>query len=228
MIHALIVAAGLGNRMGSHKPKQYLLLNGQAILAYTIKAFDDCDAIDHIYIAIPKDDHTYCQNEIINTMELRTPVVLVDGGVRRQDSVCNGLKALVSTEGLVLIHDGVRPLVSLDLIKACIEGGQRHGACVPALPVHDTLKRVNARGHIEETIPRDGLYLAQTPQAFHVALIIKAHAEAQKHGWVATDDASLVEMLGEKVHIIPGTQENIKVTTPPDLNRAEAYLRSSL
>ncbi len=225
MISALIVAAGLGSRMAAKQPKQYLKLDGRPILGLTIKAFDRCVSMAKIYVVIPETDLAYCQKEIVDVGKFTKPVTLVSGGERRQDSVFNGLKAIADTEGLVLIHDGVRPFLSDTLIAACIQAGKQYGACVPAIPVFDTLKQADAANCIRNTMSREGLYMAQTPQTFRLSLILKAHAEALKQGWEATDDAALVERLGEPVHIISGSRENIKITTPEDLAWAKAYLK---
>jgi 2-C-methyl-D-erythritol 4-phosphate cytidylyltransferase len=216
MIAALIVAAGKGTRLGADQPKQYLTLAGQPILIHTLKQFDRCSAITDIYLIVPEADRQYCKKEIVGPAELQKPLALVAGGVRRQDSVLNGLTAMAGSDGLVLIHDGVRPFLSLELIEACIAGGKKYGACVPALPVVDTLKQIDATHTISGTLSRDRLYMAQTPQTFRISLIARAHAEARRQGWKATDDASLVEQLGEPVHIIPGMRENVKITTPED------------
>ncbi len=225
MICALIVAAGIGSRMAAKQPKQYLKLAGRPILSLTLKAFDRYVSIAHIYVAIPANDLAYCQKKIIDVGKFTKPVTLVAGGKRRQDSVFNGLKAIANTEGLVLIHDGVRPFLSDTLIAACIHAGNQYGACVPAIPVFDTLKQADAANCIQSTMSREGLYMAQTPQTFRIPLILKAYAEAQKQGWEATDDAALVERLGEPVHIISGSRENIKITTPEDLAWAEDHLK---
>ena len=223
MIAALIVAAGQGTRMQTKRPKQFLKLAGLPILSHTLKAFDRCPAVTHIYVTLPKSDISHCQKEVIDAGGFETPLTLVAGGKRRQDSVFNGLEAIADTEGIVLIHDGVRPLVSAALIESSIASAQRYGACVPGLPVIETLKQVNTDHNIHCTVPRNGLYTAQTPQAFHLSLIKKAHIEARQQGWQATDDASLVERLGEKVHLIAGDRKNLKITTPEDLAWANAY-----
>lgn len=226
MIAALIVAAGQGKRMGADLPKQYLKLAGKPIVFHTLKGFDRCTPITRIILTAPEADLEYCQNEIIGPANLHKPVTLVTGGVRRQDSVFNGLNTMAASEGIVLIHDGVRPFFSNELINACITGADKYGACIPAIPVFDTLKRVDSKNSIRTTLPRDQLYMAQTPQTFRLPLIIKAHAEALRQGWQATDDASLVENMGEPVHIVQGVRENLKITTPEDLAWAEDHFKN--
>jgi len=225
MISALIVAAGQGLRMGSVQRKQYLNLLGRPILVRTLQAFDQCLPIQRLLVAVPQSEMNFCEQEIIPAAGLKNQVTLIEGGKRRQDSVFNGLQFLGSEEGLVLIHDGVRPLVSIALIEACIQGAVQWGACIPAVMAVDTPKQIDAQGIITQTVPREGLHMAQTPQAFNLPLIYRAHWEAKQLGREATDDASLVEALGVAVHVIAGLHENIKITTPEDLIYAEALLR---
>lgn len=225
MISALIVAAGQGLRMGSDQRKQYLHLSGRPILVRTLQAFDRCDQIQQILVAVPKSEIYFCERQIIAGAGLRKKVVLIAGGKRRQDSVFNGLQLLGPEEGLVLIHDGVRPLVPLSLIEACIEGATQWGACIPAVMAVDTPKQIDSRGIITRTVERKQLRMAQTPQAFKLPLIFRAYMEARRLGRLATDDASLVEALGIPVHVIAGLRENIKITTADDMLYAEALLK---
>ncbi len=222
MIYTIVVAAGKGVRMQSDRPKQYLHIGDHPILFHTLKAFDQCRNIDHLIVVVPADDIDYCRKKVIAPADLQTDAKLVVGGVRRQDSVCNGLDAIPEREGIVLIHDGVRPLVTVELIEACIQGAQDHGACIPALTPVDTAKQVKG-DVVERTLLRENLRFAQTPQAFQLPLIRKAHREAKSKQWSVTDDASLVEIIGESVHTIEGSRENIKITTPHDLGLAEHY-----
>ncbi len=225
MISAFIVAAGHGVRMGSAQRKQYMNLLGRPILVRTLQVFDRCPRIQRILVAVPQSEIDFCEREIIPAAGLRNQVILIDGGNRRQDSVFNGLQLLEPEEGLILIHDGVRPFVTVALIEACIQGAVQWGACIPAVPAVDTPKQIDARGIITQTVPREKLRMAQTPQAFNLQLIRRAHLEARRFGRQATDDASLVEALGVAVHVIDGLQENIKITTPEDLIYAEALLK---
>jgi 2-C-methyl-D-erythritol 4-phosphate cytidylyltransferase len=225
---AIIVAAGKGLRMGSARPKQYLELAGRPILMHSLLAFDACDAIEKLFLVVPAQDAQFCQKKIVEPAGLRTQIVLVAGGRRRQDSVFNGIEAITDSEAIILIHDGVRPLVSVDTIEACIHGAKISGSCIPAILPVDTPKQVNDQGVITHTIARETLRMAQTPQAFQLPIIRKAYQEANLKGWQATDDASLVERMGEKVHIIPGEQENLKITTAQDLALAQIYLSRRL
>ena len=225
-VAALIVAAGQGVRMGSTQRKQFLLLSGRPILSHTIERFNVCPEVDLIMVAVPAEEIDYCNRQILSALPVSKEIRLVPGGARRQDSVRNGLEALGADAQIVLIHDGVRPLVRPALIAACIQGAYKYGACIPAMEITDTLKQKDASDTIVRTVPREGLYAAQTPQAFQTDLILQAHRRATQEGWQATDDASLVEHMGVCVHIIPGVRSNIKITTPEDLRWAEMLLTS--
>ncbi|MCJ8500595.1 2-C-methyl-D-erythritol 4-phosphate cytidylyltransferase [Desulfatitalea alkaliphila] len=224
MSSALIVAAGRGVRMGADRPKQYLTIGGLPILTRTLRAFDNCERIQQIVVTVPEQEMDRCRREIIAGAGLRREPLLVPGGPRRQDSVFNGLQRMPEEDDVVLIHDGVRPLVTGELIERCIDAARRWGACIPVVPVTDTLIRVDPQNVIIETVARESLCMAQTPQAFRLSLIRKAHQWARQNAKVATDDASLVEQMGGRVHTIPGDVTNIKITTAEDLQRAEAYL----
>ena len=226
MVYAIIVAAGKGLRMQDSKRKQYKDLDGKPVLAHTLMVFNRCDAIDRIIVALPAKDIEFCRREVLPAAGGEKRTELIVGGARRQDSVANGLEAIKKDDGIVLIHDGVRPFVRQEHLLACMEGAHRHGACILGLPAFDTVKQVNAKNEIVQTRPRDTLWLAQTPQAFQVKLIKKAHAFAKKDAFCGTDDASLVERLGATVNIIPGSRSNIKITHPEDLKLAQAVLRT--
>jgi 2-C-methyl-D-erythritol 4-phosphate cytidylyltransferase len=224
MVSAIIVAAGRGVRMGGSIPKQYLLLGNFPVVSHSLMAFDDCRAIDRLYLVVPEPDVDYCARKILRPLRLAKPVQLVPGGAQRQLSVYNGLCRIEHKQGMVLIHDGVRPFVDPDHIRSCLEGAGETGACIPAVPVTETLKNVSSAGVIENTIDREGIWQAQTPQAFSYDVIMKAHAKARKDGFLASDDALLVERLGEKVRVIAGNKDNLKITTPEDLQTARAIL----
>jgi 2-C-methyl-D-erythritol 4-phosphate cytidylyltransferase len=224
---AIIVGAGKGLRMKSTTPKQFLVLMNLPIIGYSLKAFAACDAVAEIYLVVSSGEMEYCRESLLPSLDLATPVKLVAGGKRRQDSVYNGLMAMEGHEGIVAIHDGVRPLVKPAQIAACIAGAAASGACMLGMPVGDTLKRVGPSGIIEETVLRDKMWQAQTPQAFQYALIRSAHERAAKEGFTGTDDASLVERYGADVTIIKGSADNIKITLPEDLAIAEALLETT-
>jgi 2-C-methyl-D-erythritol 4-phosphate cytidylyltransferase len=224
-VYAIIVAAGKGLRMQDSVRKQYMVLGGKPILAHTLMAFNRCKPIDQIIVALPAEDIEFCRKEIIPVAHMEKETRLVIGGAQRQDSVYNGLQAIENEDGMVIIHDGVRPFVRQKHLLACIESAHQHGACILGLPAFDTVKVVNSRSEILETRKRDTLWLAQTPQVFQLKLIKKAHAAAQKDGFSGTDDASLVERQGATVKIIPGSRSNIKITDQEDLQLARAILK---
>jgi 2-C-methyl-D-erythritol 4-phosphate cytidylyltransferase len=226
MIDALIVAAGKGRRMKTRQPKQYMELAGRPILTRTLLAFDRHTEIDRIFLVLPETDIAECRASLITRARLDKEVATVAGGNHRQASVVNGLRSIPDQDGIVLIHDGVRPLVTQSLISACIDGARKWGACIPAIEAFDTLKKVHSDGTIERTVPRQRIVMAQTPQAFRLALIRQAHETAISRGWLATDDASLMEQTGAAVHVIDGSRHNLKITRPEDVALAEAYLKS--
>jgi 2-C-methyl-D-erythritol 4-phosphate cytidylyltransferase len=223
----IIVAGGTGRRMEAARPKQYLLLGSLPILSHTIKAFYESRCIDRVVLVVPEADFDRCRTEVIAPLSLDLPLVLAPGGESRQGSVRNGLRAVSEKEGIVLIHDGVRPFVPPEGIAACIEGARKEGACILAVPVQDTVKRASVSRHVSSTLDRQDLWLAQTPQAFDLPLIRRAHAKALEDGVTATDDASLVERAGARVRIVAGSAANIKITTPGDMRLAESMLHAA-
>ena len=208
--------------------KQYLQVVGRPVLVHTLLKFDVCPLIDHICLVVPDDDLDFCRHRLLAGGPIKKTVQFVAGGRYRQQSVYNGLKSLDHKNGLVAIHDGVRPLVDPLLITACIRAAETSGACAPGIPAYDTIKRVSGEGTIEGTVERKGLWLIQTPQVFRYAVITEAHDRALRDGYVGTDDASLVERLGFPVTLISGSKSNIKVTTAEDLAMAAALLRAAV
>jgi 2-C-methyl-D-erythritol 4-phosphate cytidylyltransferase len=221
---AIIVAGGKGLRMQSDIRKQYLKLGKLPILSHTILAVDACPAITHINLVIPESDQLFCEKNILSPIDCRAPINLVPGGETRQESVYKGLVSIVKSDGIVVIHDGVRPFVTVDQVNRCIEGADSHGACILGIPLKETLKSCDSHAMIEHTIERNGLWLAQTPQAFQFDLIKKAHDIALSEKFQSTDDASLIEHIGHPVKIIAGNPYNIKITTPDDFILAKSLL----
>lgn len=226
-VDAIIVAAGKGIRMNDSVRKQYIVLDGVPILKHTLKIFDSCQLVSQIILVIPKEDFDFCRNDILMPAKLQKNINLVAGGAERQDSVYNGLQIIKPDDGIVVIHDGVRPFVRQAQLVACIKGAAEFGACIIGIPAFDTVKQVNAKNEIVQTHRRETMWLAQTPQAFRAKLITKAHEAAIQDGFIGTDDASLVERLGQNVKIIPGSRSNIKITSQEDLELARAILQSS-
>lgn len=213
--HIIIVAGGKGLRMGGDIPKQFLPVCGKPVLMRTLEAFRTYDPSIHIVLVLPVSQQTYWK-ELCRTYRFELPHDIADGGETRFHSVMNGL-ALVEGDGLVGVHDGVRPFVSQEVIARCYEEASRQKAVIPVVGVVETVRHLTDEG--SETVPRDQYRLVQTPQVFDAALLRRAYQ--QEYTALFTDDASVVEALGEKVHLVEGNRENIKLTTPFDLKLAE-------
>ncbi|MDR3580423.1 MAG: 2-C-methyl-D-erythritol 4-phosphate cytidylyltransferase [Oryzomonas sp.] len=223
---ALIPAAGMGKRMGASINKQYLQLAGMPIVARTISVFENAPFIDGIFLVTPVDEIPYCREHVVEAHGFRKVLEIVPGGRERQNSVMNGLRALQRHAGeddVVLIHDGVRPLISRELLKESIEVARGCDGALVAVPAKDTIKTVRD-GLVIDTPDRDTLWQAQTPQSFRFGVIFAAHRAAEQEGFMGTDDASLVERRGGAVRIVRGDYRNIKITTPEDIVLAEAFL----
>ena len=214
-VSAIIPAAGLGIRMGSNVPKQFLLLDGKPILHHTLSVLDQCSIVDEIVLVVSEKEIAKAQREIQNSHPKVTKVIA--GGKERQDSVGNGLQSLDSETDIVVIHDGVRPFVSPDLIRETVEAAQDFGAAITAIPVSDTIKKVSEEGLVEHTVDRGRLWRVQTPQTFQVFLLKEAFKKAQSDNFYGTDESSLIEYLGRKVKVVPGSEFNIKITRSEDL-----------
>ena len=222
---AVIVSAGKGQRFVEGKKKQFHLLTGKPILAHTLDKFETCPLIHSILLVVGEEDMDYCMNEIIEKYHYRKISQIVPGGKRRQDSVKNGIDALSKGVEVVVIHDGVRPFVTKTMIEESIHSAIRFGAVVVAMPVKETIKIAHLDGTVLKTLDRESLWQIQTPQTFQVHLIKEAYHKATEEGFIGTDDASLVERLGVKVHILPGSYTNIKITTKEDLMLAHLFLK---
>ncbi len=210
--------------MGHKTPKQFLALGDVPLLVHALRAFEASRIIAEIVLVVPPDDVTSCQKELLPPFAFSKISKVVGGGARRQDSVWNGLQAVEARTGIVVIHDAVRPFVTGAMIEGVVEGARTHGAAIVAIPLHDTVKRVDPEGMIDTTLERRRLWLAQTPQAFGFELLEDAHRAGRRAGVEATDDAFLVERLGRRVSIVPGRTDNVKVTCPEDLVVGEAIL----
>jgi 2-C-methyl-D-erythritol 4-phosphate cytidylyltransferase len=221
---AVIVSAGKGHRFMEGKKKQFHLLAGKPILAHTLDKFETCPLIHSILLVVGEEDMDYCMKEIIEKYHYRKISQIVPGGKRRQDSVKNGIDALPKDTEVVLIHDGVRPFVTKAMIEESIHSAIRFGAVVVAMPVKETIKIAHPDGTVLKTLDRESLWQIQTPQTFQADLIKRAYHKATEDGFIGTDDASLVERLGVKVHILPGSYTNIKITTTDDLMLGHLFL----
>ncbi|MCU0596144.1 MAG: 2-C-methyl-D-erythritol 4-phosphate cytidylyltransferase [Desulfobacterota bacterium] len=218
---AIITAAGAGVRMGGDQAKQFMDLGGRPLLAVTLGCFERSPDIDGIVLVVPPGKADSCRDEIVEKFGLGKVVNVVSGGKRRQDSVRLGLEATEGRYALVLIHDGVRPLVPPDLVSRIVKAMGRYRAVIPAMAARETIKEADRAGLVVKTHDRSALWLVQTPQAFRYEDILKAHRRAFEEKWEEmTDDALLMERTGVPVHIIEGAEENIKITTPRDLELA--------
>lgn len=213
--HIVIVAGGKGLRMGGEIPKQFLPICGKPVLMRTLEVFHTFDAAMHIVLVLPVSQQAYWK-ELCQEYQFELLHEIADGGETRFHSVMNGL-ALIEGDGLVGVHDGVRPFVSQEVIARCYEEAARCKAVIPVIDVVETVRHLTEKG--SETVPRDRYKLVQTPQVFDVSLLRRAYQ--QEYTDLFTDDASVVEALGEKVCLVKGNRENIKLTTPFDLKLAE-------
>ncbi|HEU5140347.1 MAG TPA: 2-C-methyl-D-erythritol 4-phosphate cytidylyltransferase [Bacillales bacterium] len=217
----VIPAAGEGKRMNAGKNKLWLELDGKPLIVHTLSVFQNDPACEAIIVAVnPAEKQEMAA--LFARFSLSKAQQLVPGGAERQDSVYKGLKTCGS-EGIVLIHDGARPFVTVELIQRLIARAKECGAAIPGVPVKDTIKKA-ADGMVIETLKRSSLWVVQTPQAFRLSLVKEAHEKAEKAGTTGTDDASLVEKLGQPVSMVESDYDNIKITTPDDLVTARAIL----
>ena len=213
--YIIIVAGGKGLRMGGDIPKQFLPVCGKPVLMRTLEAFHVYDASIHLILVLPVSQQAYWK-QLCEEYQFNLAHEIADGGETRFHSVKNGL-ALVKEDGLVGVHDGVRPFVSQEVIARCYDEALSLKAVIPVIGVVETVRHLTEGG--SETVPRDQYKLVQTPQVFDVALLRRAYE--QTYTDMFTDDASVVEALGEKVYLVEGNRENIKLTTPFDLKLAE-------
>jgi 2-C-methyl-D-erythritol 4-phosphate cytidylyltransferase len=219
---AIVAAAGAGRRMKADRPKQFLELEGTPILVLTLRKLDASPSIGRIVVASPP-EAVEDVRRLAGEAGLSKPVTAVAGGDRRQDSVAIAIEALPGDIDLVLVHDGVRPFVSLQEIEDVIEGAKRTGAAILAIPITDTVKEVE-RDLVKSTLMREHLVLAQTPQAFRTPVLAEAFRSAARDGYYGTDEASLVERAGHPVLLVRGSGRNIKITRPADLALARFLL----
>ncbi len=219
---AIIVAAGVGSRMGGPINKHLLLIAGKPVLAHTLSAFQSSPVIDDI-VLVGGHDRLAAYRDIVSAYGVTKVRAIVRGGASRQESCARGLAAAGDVE-IICVHDGARPLVSQSVIAEAVREARQHGAAVVAVPAKDTIKVATADGFVRETLDRASLWQIQTPQVFRAGLLRQAHAAA--HGvFEGTDDAVLVEHMGQPVKLVRGAYSNIKITTAEDLAVAEALLQ---
>jgi 2-C-methyl-D-erythritol 4-phosphate cytidylyltransferase len=228
-IAAILPAAGLGTRMGADTPKQFLELDGVPIVMLSLRRIASCDLVTEIIVATRGDGVTRIE-ERIREEKFKQSVRVVRGGDSRQESVSRALEEVSNDTEIVLVHDAVRPFVTREQITRVIEEARRCRAAILGIPAMDTVKEVKRASLPEDvalitaTIPRERVVLAQTPQAFSTKLLKEAFARAQADGVSASDEAGLVERLGYDVHVVLGSERNIKITKPADMDLARFYL----
>ena len=224
-VTAIIAAAGVGKRIGQTTPKQFLTLLGQPLLAHTLIPFEAVQEVSEIILLIPTGWEEHCRSVVIEKYGFKKVTKVIAGGKERQDSVYLGLKEASTTTDVIIVHDGVRPLVTEALIKISIKTAANSGAAVVAIPLTDTLKQVTLDGLVRRTLKREGLWLVQTPQTFQKKIILEAYEAAFRDHFYGTDDAALVERVGFPIKIVPGSAMNLKITTPEDLRQAWLFLK---
>ncbi len=240
-VYVIIPAAGLGTRMsaaakgrgkaGAPGPsKQFTELGGVPILIHTLRRFDATGQANEVYVALRKAEIARFEQTVAKA-KFKVPVVCVEGGEHRQESVANALERMAADrpkpDDIVLVHDAVRPFVDAETIAGVVAAARKHGAAIAGVPAVDTLKQVDRTAEgaiISATIPRERIVMAQTPQGFRYALLKKAFDDAAADGFIGTDEASLVERAGSPVAVVMGSPRNIKITTPADLELAEFFV----
>jgi len=228
-ITVLVPAAGSGTRMakaaGGTK-KQFLLLDGRPILAHTLSRFEEVPEVCEIIPIVPPEDMEGCLENCVELQGLKKVKRIAPGGAQRQDSVYNGLKAVDPDTAYVLVHDGVRPFITRELIQVLIGSLEGVDGAILAVPAKDTLKEVTKDHMVKRTLDRASCYQVQTPQAFKYKSLLSAFEKAYADGYYGTDESSLVERNGGRVRVVEGSYANIKITTPEDMAMAEALLRA--
>jgi len=224
---AIILAAGKGTRMGGEEGKVFVPLLGKPLVAWTLLVFESSPDIQEIILVVPPGQEKDCRKKILSPYHI-SKVKIVPGGPERQDSLENGLAEIHAPCNVVVIHDGARPLVERETLQKALNAAERHGASVVAVPVKDTIKIGDKKKMVVKTLDRTILWAAQTPQAYQYSIIKQALKKAKKDAFYSTDDSSLVERINIPVRIIPGSYENIKVTTPDDVIFGETILRRRL
>jgi 2-C-methyl-D-erythritol 4-phosphate cytidylyltransferase len=229
-IAAIIPAAGLGTRMGAGVPKQFLELDGMPLVIFTLRRLSACKGITDFFLSTRADDVVSLQDKLTQAA-IGRPARVVHGGDTRQQSVANALAQVDPSTEIVLVHDAVRPFVTPEQLDRVIEEARTRGAAILGIPAIDTVKEVRRTSLpqdvalITATIPRERVVLAQTPQAFSYALLRDAFRMAEKDGVVGSDESSLVERFGHDVFVVLGSERNLKITRPADMDLARFYLQ---
>ncbi len=227
-VAAVITAGGLGKRFGGTVIKQFSEIDGKPILAHAAGHFEDCELIHEIVLVVPEGWIDFTSTEIVSKYGLRKVRGIIGGGAERQDSVENGFKSLSQGVDIVVVHDGVRPFISTELIERVITEASNHGSAISAIPCTDTIKNATSEDYINNTISRNGIWFAQTPQAFRYDVLKDAYRKASDDGFIGTDESLLVERAGHKVKLVEGSRYNIKITTQEDIRFGEFIAKEIL
>ncbi|MBI3609916.1 MAG: 2-C-methyl-D-erythritol 4-phosphate cytidylyltransferase [Nitrospirae bacterium] len=220
-VAAVIPAAGVGRRMGLATPKQFLSLDGVPILVHTLRVFEASPLVHEICVVVPGGMEGRCRGDLVKPYGLKKVTRVAAGGPTRQDSVYHGLMTMSGDVTRVVVHDGVRPFLSMELLERLVKAVEGADGAIAAVPMKDTPKSVRDDGTVASTLDRTGLYLAQTPQVFQREILTAAYEKAYADGVNSTDDSALVERLGYRVRVVEGSWDNIKITTAHDLRLAE-------
>jgi len=228
-ITAILPAAGLGTRMGVETPKQFLELGGEPLVIFTLRRLAACAAITDFILATRADELSFLEDRV-SKARIGRPARVVHGGETRQQSVANALAQVAPETEIVMVHDAVRPFVTVEQLDRLIAEARERGAVILGIPAIDTVKEVKRErlpedvARITGTIPRERIVLAQTPQAFRYGILREAFARAEADGVTASDEASLVERMGQDVYVVVGSERNLKITRPADMDLARFYL----
>lgn len=224
-VAAILPCAGQGKRMGSKVSKPYIEIWGRPLVTYTLDAFQAHPHIDEIVMVVRKEDLDYCRKNIVDKYRFTKVKAVVAGGKERQDSIFLGMSLLDEKTEWVVVHDGARPLVTKEILERALKTAWQKGSAVVGVPAKDTIKKVNDDLTVSETPERKTLWQVQTPQIFRKETLLNAYEQSTLNNWQVTDDASLVEKLGEKVYMVKGEYTNIKVTTPEDIFFVKEMIR---
>ena len=229
---AIITAGGTGKRFGTQGEdklsKQFIPLLGKPVLVYSLESFQGSESVSEIVVVVPDGWVEYTQNEIVDRFNFTKVTKVIPGGAQRQKSVEKGLRSITHEPDVVVVHDGVRPFVTVDMVDEVIDAVQESGGAIAASASIDTVKQSGSGQLIENTLPRETIWLAQTPQAFNYEILNEAYRKASEDGYIGTDEAALVERIGKKVKLVRSSRYNIKITTPEDIDVGEFILKSEI
>lgn len=224
MVTVVFPAAGQGSRMKLGMNKVFLELAGKPMLIRTLMKFSECPSVDKLVVVVARDEVAFVDH-VLRAVPHIKPYVVTAGGSERQYSIYNGLEVMDFNTDIVLVHDAARPFVSIETVEEVIASAREYGAAIAAVPEKNTIKVVNQDGVVKLTPDRAQLWEVQTPQGFKKEILLEAYEKANRDGFLGTDDASLVERLGQPVKIVRSDYRNIKITTPEDLLIVEAFMR---